>query len=57
MSDSPTPEHRRLVAPEDDPVLSADAVHWPTIAERRAQLTVADMDDIASGRMWGRGTA
>lgn len=54
MSDSPSPERRPHVAPEDDPILSADAVHWPNIAERRTRMTVGDMQDIASGRMWGR---
>lgn len=57
---SMTPTHTRaprgpLVSAEDDPLLSADAAHWPSVAARRAQLTVADMEAIASGRMWGRG--
>ncbi|QNP67962.1 hypothetical protein [Streptomyces genisteinicus] len=54
MSELPSCERRPLVSAEDDPLLSADAAHWPNVAARRAQLTVADMDDIASGRMWGR---
>ncbi|MGJ5899415.1 hypothetical protein ACSCBZ_46870 [Streptomyces niveiscabiei] len=46
------PAIRPLVSADDDPLFSADAAHWPGIAERRAQLTVDDVTRIADGTMW-----
>lgn len=37
----------RLVAREDDPLFDADHSRCPSGTERRASITVADIEDIA----------
>ncbi|RCG21773.1 hypothetical protein DQ392_08680 [Streptomyces reniochalinae] len=45
-------ESRPLVSAEDDPLFDADHARRGPGMERRASITVGDVEDIQSGRMW-----
>lgn len=40
------------VSADDDPLFSGDAANYPNTRERRAALTVDDVERIADGSMW-----
>jgi len=52
VTPSMTPAPRPLVSAEDDPLFDADHSRWPSGRERRASITVADVEAIADGTMW-----
>lgn len=41
-----------LVSREDDPLFDADHSRGPSGQERRAGITVAEVEQIADGSMW-----
>jgi hypothetical protein len=43
---------RPLVSADDDPLFNADHAHHPASIERRASITVAQVEQIADGSMW-----
>jgi hypothetical protein len=54
QNNTPASDGRPLVSPDDDPLFSADRVHCPVDVQRRASISVEEVEAIADRTLWRR---